>query len=77
MLEGAVAGTPLLRLEAEDDLQELKATVMQDLEQVMSQLSTSGKGVHVQVSSCEDTYMAVQVMSPHPTSGKAVHVQVS
>ena len=49
-LEGAVAGTPLLRLEAEDDLQELKATVMQDLEQVMSQLSTSGKGVHVQVS---------------------------
>jgi translation initiation factor 5B len=49
-LEGAVAGTPLLRREKEDSLEELKSTVMEDLREVMSDISTSGKGVHVQAS---------------------------
>jgi len=44
-----VAGTQLLRREKEDSMEELKATVMEDLREVMSDISTSGKGVHVQV----------------------------
>ena len=49
-LEGAVAGTRLLRLEQNDSLDELKVTVMEDLRAVMSDLSKSGRGVHVQAS---------------------------
>jgi translation initiation factor 5B len=49
-LDGAVAGTPLLRLEKEDSLDELKATVMEDLREIMGDISTVGKGVHVQAS---------------------------
>jgi len=49
-LEGAVAGTPLLRAEKEDSMDELKATVMEDLREIMSDISTTGRGVHVQAS---------------------------
>jgi translation initiation factor 5B len=49
-LEGAVAGTSLLRVEAEDNIDELRATVMEDLHEIMSDISTTGKGVHVQAS---------------------------
>ncbi|EKX40813.1 hypothetical protein GUITHDRAFT_75289 [Guillardia theta CCMP2712] len=49
-LEGAVAGTSLLRLEKEDDIEELKSSVMEDLEELKKDVDKSGKGVHVQAS---------------------------
>ncbi|XP_074575005.1 uncharacterized protein LOC141831528 [Curcuma longa] len=49
-LEHAIAGTSLYVLKPEDDLEELKEMVMQDVEKVMSRIDKSGEGVYVQAS---------------------------
>ncbi|KAG6489834.1 hypothetical protein ZIOFF_051114 [Zingiber officinale] len=49
-LEHAIAGTSLYVLKADDDLEELKEIVMQDVEKVMSRIDKSGEGVYVQAS---------------------------
>ncbi|CAL9052104.1 eukaryotic translation initiation factor 5B-like [Musa acuminata AAA Group] len=49
-LEHAIAGTSLYVAKPEDDLEDLKKTVMQDVEKVMSRIDKSGEGVYVQAS---------------------------
>ncbi|KAI9218279.1 P-loop containing nucleoside triphosphate hydrolase protein [Blastocladiella britannica] len=49
-LDKAVAGSRLLVVTAEDDEEELKRDVMQDLETLMSGIDTTGRGVWVQAS---------------------------
>ncbi|KAG6504106.1 hypothetical protein ZIOFF_036435 [Zingiber officinale] len=49
-LEHAIAGTSLYVVKPEDDLEELKKIVMQDVEKVMSRIDKSGEGVYVQAS---------------------------
>ncbi|CAL9092436.1 unnamed protein product [Musa textilis] len=49
-LEHAIAGTSLYVVKPEDDLEDLKSTVMQDVEKVMSRIDKSGEGVYVQAS---------------------------
>eukprot|EP00961_Rhodomonas_salina_P241352 3260851-Rhodomonas_salina.6 len=49
-LESAVAGTNLLVANKEDDIEELKLAVMEDLKDMMEDISTTGRGVHVQAS---------------------------
>jgi len=49
-LETAVAGTQLLVLEAEDELEDLKDEVLQDMKGVLGDVDKSGEGVYVQAS---------------------------
>ncbi|KAF5787295.1 putative protein-synthesizing GTPase [Helianthus annuus] len=50
-LEHAVAGTALYTVELDDDVEEIKKSVMDDMiRNVMSRIDTSGEGVYVQAS---------------------------
>ncbi|KAJ0700959.1 putative protein-synthesizing GTPase [Helianthus annuus] len=50
-LEHAVAGTALYAVELDDDVEEIKKSVMDDMiRNVMSRIDTSGEGVYVQAS---------------------------
>nr|CAD1829228.1 unnamed protein product [Ananas comosus var. bracteatus] len=49
-LEHAIAGTALYVVKPSDDLEEIKATVMHDMNKVMSRIDKSGEGVYVQAS---------------------------
>ncbi len=49
-LQKAVAGTSLLVLHPEDEVEDLKIEVMKDLDAVMGTLSRQAKGVFVQAS---------------------------
>ncbi|KAJ1471284.1 Eif5b protein [Baffinella frigidus] len=49
-LEGAIAGTQVLIAGKEDNIEELKLSVMEDLEEVMKDISKESRGVHVQAS---------------------------
>lgn len=50
-LDDAISGSPLLVAGPDDDIEELKEKVMQDLDSVLSRVDKSGVGVHVQASS--------------------------
>ncbi|XP_071716410.1 uncharacterized protein [Rutidosis leptorrhynchoides] len=49
-LEHAVAGTALYVVEDDDDVEEIKESVMDDMRNVMSRIDKSGEGVYVQAS---------------------------
>nr|CAD1824903.1 unnamed protein product [Ananas comosus var. bracteatus] len=49
-LEHAIAGTALYVVKPSDDLEEIKAAVMHDMNKVMSRIDKSGEGVYVQAS---------------------------
>ena len=49
-LEQAVAGTSMFVIRPEDDEEELKATVMEDMADIFSKVDRGGEGVCVQVS---------------------------
>lgn len=49
-LEDAIAGTSLYLVTDDDDVDELKETVMEDVEQIMGNVSVTGRGVSVQAS---------------------------
>ncbi|MFS7980172.1 putative protein-synthesizing GTPase [Helianthus anomalus] len=49
-LEHAVAGTALYSVELDDDVEEIKKLVMDDMRNVMSRIDTSGEGVYVHAS---------------------------
>ncbi|KAM0017208.1 putative small GTP-binding protein [Helianthus debilis subsp. tardiflorus] len=49
-LEHAVVGTALYAVELDDDVEEIKKSVMDDMNNVMSRIDTSGEGVYVQAS---------------------------
>ncbi len=49
-LQKAVAGTSLMVLHPEDEIEDLKEEVMKDLESVMSSMTRQSKGVFVQAS---------------------------
>ncbi|OMO52019.1 hypothetical protein CCACVL1_29425 [Corchorus capsularis] len=49
-LEHAVAGTGLYVVGPDDDLEEVKETVKEDMQSVMSRIDKSGEGVYVQAS---------------------------
>ncbi|XP_008808243.2 eukaryotic translation initiation factor 5B-like [Phoenix dactylifera] len=49
-LEHAIAGTALYVVKPEDDLEDVKEAVMQEMNKVMSRIDKSGEGVYVQAS---------------------------
>ncbi|XP_012838933.1 PREDICTED: LOW QUALITY PROTEIN: eukaryotic translation initiation factor 5B-like [Erythranthe guttata] len=49
-LEHAIAGTSLYIVGPNDDLEDIKATAMEDMKSVMSRIDKSGEGVYVQAS---------------------------
>ena len=73
-LEQAVAGTSLLVQGPDDDLEELKAAVMEDLDTVMSGIQTTGRGVNVQCSTlgAMEALMEFLRTSKIPVSGVAL-----
>ncbi|XP_008809293.2 eukaryotic translation initiation factor 5B-like [Phoenix dactylifera] len=49
-LEHAIAGTALYAVKPEDNLEDIKEAVMQEMNKVMSRIDKSGEGVYVQAS---------------------------